>query len=95
MFTCSAPSQVDDMVRGKRTSAYVRRIWFLYESVTGRRLDLPPLRRGSYVNALEPSLGGAVNSARHRVGNNLPLSTDWLPNAACVPRVNSLPSPHA
>jgi hypothetical protein len=65
------------MVRGKRTNAYVRRIWSLYESVTGRRLELPPLRRGSYVNALEPSLqpvGRAVNSARHRVRNNLPLS---------------------
>jgi hypothetical protein len=83
LFSAIAPSQVEEIVRCQPTSAYMRRIWFLYEWVTGRRLDLPPLRRGSYVNALEPSLqqvGRPVNSPRHRVRNNLPATPDWQPN---------------
>lgn len=70
------------MVRAKPTSAYMRRVWFLYEWLTGRPLDLPHQRRGSYVTALDTSLqpvGPLRNSPRHRVRNNLPATLDWFP----------------
>lgn len=39
-------------VRSKPTSAYARRIWFLYESFSGIRLDLPDVTQGNYVDLL-------------------------------------------
>jgi hypothetical protein len=57
------------------TGRYSRRIWFLYEWLTSRRLALPDIRRGNYVDAVDTSLQLAVNgrrSPRHRVNDNLP-----------------------
>lgn len=85
LFRVIEPSQVEEMVRGKPTGRYVRRIWFLYEWMTGRLLNVPPLHRSSYVNALDPSqqyVGRSLNSPRHRVRNNLPLTSCWCPCAA-------------
>lgn len=82
LFRVIEPSEIEAMVRAKPTSAYMRRIWFLYEWLTGYPLDLPHQRRGSYVAALDASLqpvGPPRNSPRHRVRNNLPATLEWLP----------------
>lgn len=82
LFQVIEPAQIEAMVRAKPTSAYTRRIWFLYEWLTGRPLELPDQRRGSYVAALDHSLqevGPSRNSPRHRVRNNLPATLDWFP----------------
>lgn len=73
LFDLLDPALITDMVRAKPTGAYVRRIWFLYEWLTGRTLDLPPLRRGSYVNLVDAAHGqtaAPIVSRRHRVRNN-------------------------
>lgn len=85
LFRIIERSEIEAMVRATPTSAYVRRIWFLYELLTGRRLDLPAVGRGTYVDALDASqqpVSRAVNSPRHRVRNNVPLTPDWCPGAA-------------
>lgn len=41
-------------VRSKPTGKYARRIWFLYEFLTGRTLPLEELKRGNYIELLEP-----------------------------------------
>lgn len=82
LFAVLEPEAVTTMVRAKPTGRYVRRIWLFYEWMTGQVLDLPDLRRGSYVSALDPALqyaGIAVNSARHRVRNNLPGTPAFCP----------------
>lgn len=82
LFDVLDPAVIEAMVRARPTGRYVRRIWFLYEWLAGRALDLPPLRRASYVNALDPSLqyaGRVVNSPRHRVRNNLPGTPAFCP----------------
>jgi hypothetical protein len=82
LFAVIEPSEIEAMVRAKPTSAYMRRIWFLYEWLTGRPLDLPDQRRGSYVTALDSALqpvGPPRNSPRHRVRNNLPATLNWFP----------------
>lgn len=82
LFRLLDPALMETMVRAKPTGRYVRRLWFLYEGLTGRLLDLPPLKRGSYVDALDAQLqypGKAVNSPRHRVRNNMPGSPSFCP----------------
>ena len=61
-------------VRSKPTSAYARRIWFLFEEFSGQRLDLPDVTQGNYVDLLDPRdyyTGQAARSQRHRVNSNL------------------------
>lgn len=82
LFRAVEQSLIESIVLAKPTGRYARRIWFLYEWLTGRQLELPALRRGSYVSALDPSLqpvGPPRNSPRHRVRNNLPATLDWFP----------------
>jgi hypothetical protein len=53
---------------------YVRKLWFLFEFLTERQLDLPDLRSGNYVALLDPGayhVGPVRRSPRHRVDNNL------------------------
>lgn len=41
-------------VQSKPMGKYARRLWFLYEFTTGKRLPLDDLKRGSYVDLLDP-----------------------------------------
>ena len=82
LFTPWAPAAIEELVRAKRTGSYARRIWFLYEWLTGARLDLPDLAIGTYVPAVDPDQQWAVhgeNSPRHRVRNNLPGTQAFCP----------------
>ena len=61
---------------------WIRRAWFLFEWLTGKRLDVPDLKVGNYVDALEPDkyfTARAVNSARHRIRDNIPGVPDFCP----------------
>jgi hypothetical protein len=82
LFRAVGPAAIEELVRAKRTGSYARRLWFLYEWLTGARLDLPDLDIGSYVPAVDPGQQWAVhgeNSPRHRVRNNLPGSQAFCP----------------
>lgn len=61
-------------IQSKPTSAYARRIWFLYEAFFGQRLNLPDVTQGNYVDLLDPRdyyTGPVTRSPRHRVNVNL------------------------
>jgi hypothetical protein len=61
-------------IRAEPTSAYARRLWFLYETLTGTALDLPDLTMGNYVPLAEPEdyyTGPIRRSPRSRVALNL------------------------
>lgn len=76
------------LVRAKPTGSYARRIWFLYEWLTGTRLDLPDAATGSYVPVVDPKQQWAVpgeNSSRHRVRNNLPGTPEFCPLVFRIP----------
>ncbi len=63
------------MVRAKPASAYMRRLWFLYEWLLGETLDVPDAKAGTYAAVVDPTRQWAVKggaSPRHRVRNNLP-----------------------
>ncbi|AKU93075.1 Fic family protein [Vulgatibacter incomptus] len=68
------PAEIEAWVRSEPTGAYSRRAWFLYETLTGTRLELDDVSAGSYVPALNPDLEFVAerrNSPRHRVIDNL------------------------
>ena len=70
LFVAAGPGEIEALVRAKPTGSYARRVWFLYEWLTGTHLDLPDAVKGSYVLVVDPKrqwTGPAKNSPRHRV----------------------------
>ncbi len=70
------------MLEEEPTGQYTRRAWFLYEWLTGKMLDVPGLKKGTYVDVVDSSLqfvSQSENSTRHRVRNNLPGVPGFCP----------------
>ena len=90
LFAATGPAPIEAMVKATPTGTYARRVWFLYEWLTGRRLDLPNADRGAYPPVVEPQLqytAAGATSTRHRVKNNLPGTPRFCP---LVSRTESL-----
>jgi hypothetical protein len=67
---------------GRPTGRYSRVLWFLHESFTGERLDLPDLHMGNYVDLLDPEIyitGRVRKVKRQRINVNLLGSLDFSP----------------
>jgi hypothetical protein len=82
LFRVMPAGVVEGWMRSEPTSGYGRRIWFLYEWLTGTRLDLPNAVKAPYVGILDGKRQFAARGetvTRHRVRNNLPGTTDFCP----------------
>jgi Fic/DOC family len=82
LFLKTGSGPVEAIVREKPTGSYARRIWFLYEWLTGARLGLPDAEAGRYVSVVDPELQWAApgeTAPRYRVKNNLPGGKDFCP----------------
>lgn len=82
LFLATGAQPIENIVKTTPTGSYARRIWFLYEWLTGKTLDLPDADRGAYVEVVDPTLQYAIKgktSPRHRVKNNLPGTPDFCP----------------
>ncbi|MGY3347091.1 hypothetical protein ACVI1I_006320 [Bradyrhizobium sp. USDA 4459] len=82
LFLTVKEDEIADLVKQKPTGLYTRRIWFLYEWLLGRELNLPTADKVSYVDAVDTELqyaSSGQNSVRHRVRNNLPGTSDFCP----------------
>lgn len=88
------PAQVvEAWVRRQPTGQYARRVWFLWEWLTGAPLDLPDAAAGVYADVLDPERYYAVRgetSPRHRVRNNLPGGPDFCPLVRRTERLQDL-----
>ena len=60
LFRAVGPRDVEAVVRAKPTGSYARRLWFLYEWLTGEALDLPNAEQGSYAPVVDPDLQWAT-----------------------------------
>lgn len=62
-------------IQSKPTGKYARRIWFLYEFLTGRNLPIADLERGNYVDLLDPEdyyvATPSYQVRRQRINDNL------------------------
>ncbi len=82
LFSTVSPAEIEAIVRAKPTGGYARRLWFLYEWLLDRRLDLPDAGLGNYEPVVSPQQQWATkgeNSPRHRVRNNLPGTPSFCP----------------
>lgn len=74
--------KVTDFIKTEPTSSYNRRIWFLYEWLLEKRLDIEDLKMGNYTDLVDTKLqytGNSVISKRHRMKNNLPGVLGFCP----------------
>ncbi len=82
LFRVMPQGVIEDWVRSEPTGQYARRIWFLFEWLTGRRLDLPDAAKAPYVGILDQDRQFAVRGetvTRYRVRNNLPGTPEFCP----------------
>ena len=77
-----APADLEGWVRRQPTGKYGRRAWYLYETFTGKTLDLEDARMGNYAPLLEARqhlVGPPRRSRRHRVADNLLGTAGFCP----------------
>ncbi len=78
-------------IRSKPTGKYARRLWFLYEFLTGKTLPLDDLKRGNYIDLLDPdeyyTISPACQVRRQRINDNLLGDSRFCP---VVRRTNTL-----
>lgn len=82
LFRATGAGPIEAIVNAAPTGSYARRVWFLYEWLTGERLNLPDAERGAYAEIVNPDqqyAGAGQTSSRHRVKNNLPGTPDFCP----------------
>ena len=82
LFVAVGPATIEEVVQVKPTGSYSRRIWFLYEWLTGKPLDLPDAKPGSYADVVNPKQQFAVAGEtvkRQRIRNNLPGTPEFCP----------------
>jgi len=82
LFLATGAGPIEAIVKATPTGSYARRIWFLYEWLTGSRLDVPDAERGAYAEVVDPKLQYAADgkiSSRHRVKDNLPGTPEFCP----------------
>ena len=75
LFPAVAPEEFLAYVQSKPTGKYARRLWFLYEFLTGTRLALDDVEQGHYIDLLDPDQYYTVAPARpvrrQRINDNL------------------------
>lgn len=82
LFKTISQKELLALIEKEPTGSYSRRIWFLYEWLTGKKLKLDDIQVGNYIDLLDESLqytGTPVSSKRHRVKNNLPGVSNFCP----------------
>ncbi|MBM3819376.1 MAG: Fic family protein [Acidimicrobiia bacterium] len=74
IFAAAPQAAIEEMVRAAPTALHVRRAWFLYETMTGRTLDVEDAPRAAAIDLLDPKAyftGKPRLSKRHRIRDNL------------------------
>jgi len=82
LFEAIPENEVIKLLQIEPLGQYTRRIWFLYEWMLGKKLDLANLDKGNYVTLIDEKLQYTCTgsrSPRHRIVNNLPGTRDFCP----------------
>lgn len=82
LFRAAPREFVAEWVRHEPTGQYARRVWFLYEWLSGERLDLPDAPKAPYASVLDEKrqfAGRGETVTRYRIRNNLPGTPDYCP----------------
>lgn len=82
LFQKTSPQSIEAWLRAEPVGSYSRRIWFLYEWLTGKTLLLPDAETGNFIEVIDSTQqypGSVILSKRHRIRNNLPGVPDFCP----------------
>jgi len=75
LFHVAGPQPLLSYVRSKPTGKYARRLWYLYELLSGEALPLDDLKQGNYISLLDPQQYYTLHPARpvrrQRIHDNL------------------------
>ena len=82
LFQAMTPEELQAYVQSKPTGKYARRLWLLYELLTGRRLAVDDLDRGNYIDLLDPDQYYTAVSAR-RFAASESTTTCWAKARFC------------
>jgi Fic/DOC family len=90
VFSGAAAGDIAAIVRARPHGPFARRVWYLYEWLTGESLDVPqPSGRLRFVPLLDPTyhvaLAAGTPSPRHRVIDNLPGTRRFCPMVRWTP----------
>lgn len=83
LFENLQPVIIEGWIIKEPQSQYSRKIWFLYEWLMQKVLEISDLESGNYILLLDEDLQYAsrqsTNSPRHRIKNNLPGNINFCP----------------
>ena len=83
LFQSVPADEIAEIVRSTPTGRHTRRLWFLYEWLMRKQLDLPDASKVASVPVVDPTLQIAIQngrlSVRHRVVDNLPGTPEFCP----------------
>jgi hypothetical protein len=93
LFKSVPAGDIAAIVRATPTGGFARRIWFLYEWLTGRELDVDAPGKVRMITVVDPGLQVAAEratpSSRHRVANNLPGTPRFCPMVRRTPALDA------
>lgn len=93
LFKATSASDIAAIVRATPTGAFARRIWYLYEWLTGRALDVADPGRVRFTPVVDPAQQVALNdgtpSPRHKVVDNLPGTRSFCPMVGWTPALHA------
>ncbi len=82
LFDTIDPNIIAQIICSEPTGAYSRRIWFLYEWLSNKKLAIEDATQGNFVTLINDKLqypGPERDSRRHRIRNNLPGTREFCP----------------
>ncbi|EWH08084.1 Fic family protein [Catenovulum agarivorans DS-2] len=83
-----------NFIQQKPNSKYNRVLWYLYEWITDKKLELPDLKSGNYINLFEDEFYYTVHNGekdkRTKVINNAIGTRDFCPTVRKTPHIKEL-----
>ncbi len=96
LFQEPVEEELLEYINARPTGKYARRLWFLYEFLTGKLLPLDDLKRGNYIELLESNEYYTVSPARRirrqRVYDNLLGDSRFCPVVRRTPFLEDIDS---
>ena len=92
LFQKISARELMETIRKRPTSKYSRQAWFLYEFLTGKRLGLPDMNQGNYIDLLETDdyyTAPPISLKRYRLNNNLLGGPGFCPMVRRTPELKS------
>lgn len=87
------PAEIEQIIKKEPGGSYARRIWFLYEYLTGNELEVPDSSGRRYIDLVDSKIqypGPSRQSKRHGVNNNLPGVKNFCPLVRRTEKLDAL-----